>query len=1177
MTRSILNDSAKTKAWALSSASALVLGIAAVPMLPVSAYAQDDPEEIDLEAPGGEEDDDSSSDDTIIVTGVRQSLESAQDIKRNADTIVDSITATDIGSFPDKSVAEALQRVAGITVNRFAASSDTAHFSAEPSGVVVRGLNFVRSEFNGRDTFSANSSRGLSWTDISPELLAGADTYKNQTAELIEGGIAGTINLRTRVPFDQDGRLVALSGNVNYNDLAGTVTPEVSGLISDRWMTDIGEFGLLGNLAYSDVNTRSEGIQLYRMFRADGLYAPAGQVTFLPERHIVRDNLYDRQRTGMAVAGQWESLDSKWLATVQFNRSEYDNAWEEYVIEAAYGADLTYQEPLDVTFTTPDLLDSDNERSVVGNGNIPQPLLGTNFTFDDRGFLQTGTIVGDNTAWTGNPSDAAADWTGYFAMLDSGEPLFTQCYNWQGCYGQYSAEVLAGDQTAGELSQRGSRLGTRTRSNNREQMTQDLGINLKYAPTDRLRFNFDAQWVDATVENYDIEIAFETFAQQMVDYTGDVPILTLQTPPNMGVTDGYLARPDSYRYQYVMDHIEDSEGNEYALRGDAEYDFVDSGLLTSLKVGARWSKREQTIRNSAYNWQGSGAVTWQARGHIYNINRFGPPADYSNYTSDTGTPVSFNGYPMDIEGRLWDDDFYGGGKFNGANVFYFYDMEAAQDREYLASTLGAEALGFDIAGYGWDPICSNRGDRADEVTGTCYTPEEVSDISEETAALYAQLNFGGRDAELFGLPYSGNIGVRYVNTIDTSTGGLDYPRLGDEYFVDTDGSGAIESDERTVGNVLCEVNDPEPIIGDDGEPTGEFRQPEVPQSTGCYLSDEDIRFTLGGSALTETENEFDNWLPSFNIKFDLTDDWILRFAASRAMSRPDIGDLRNYLSVGASLPDQGNAGDPQWITDGDGTITGAEVRYSGSGRNPFLRPVIANQFDLSLEYYFSNVGSFTAAVFYKEFEDYIQYSRYFRPVTIDGVTRDVQVRGPINGEGASIQGFEVAYQNFFDFLPAPWDGLGVQANYTYVDNQGISNAGPVGEDGGESTQQFAGSTIQVDALEGLSEHGYNLVGMYEKDKFAARLAYNWRSEYLVTVIDCCVAYPVWNEDQGFLDGSIRYSLNENVQMSLQVQNILDTETVTTQQVTDQDDGGLRLPTGYFKNDRRYTLGLRFKF
>ena len=72
----------------------------------------------------------------ILVTGIRKAFATSQEIKREADTVVDSITASDIGAFPDKSVAEALQRMSGITVTRFAASGDTTHFSAEPSGVV---------------------------------------------------------------------------------------------------------------------------------------------------------------------------------------------------------------------------------------------------------------------------------------------------------------------------------------------------------------------------------------------------------------------------------------------------------------------------------------------------------------------------------------------------------------------------------------------------------------------------------------------------------------------------------------------------------------------------------------------------------------------------------------------------------------------------------------------------------------------------------------------------------------------------------------------------------------------------------------------------------------------------------------------------------------------------------
>ena len=92
----------------------------------------------------------------VIVVGVRRALETAQEIKRDADTFVDSVTATDVGSFPDKSVAEALQRVAGITVSRLQSNDDSTHFSAEPAGVLIRGLTFVRTEFNCRDSLSAD-------------------------------------------------------------------------------------------------------------------------------------------------------------------------------------------------------------------------------------------------------------------------------------------------------------------------------------------------------------------------------------------------------------------------------------------------------------------------------------------------------------------------------------------------------------------------------------------------------------------------------------------------------------------------------------------------------------------------------------------------------------------------------------------------------------------------------------------------------------------------------------------------------------------------------------------------------------------------------------------------------------------------------------------------------------
>ena len=197
----------------------------------------------------------------IIVTGVRGALQSATQRKKNADTVIDSISATDIGAFPDKSVAEALQRVPGVSVTRFAIPTDPAHFTTEPSGVLVRGLPQVRNEFNGRDAFSANAGRALSWGDVPAELLGGVDIYKNQTADLIEGGIAGLVNLRTRLPFDSTKELVLVGVKANWGDIGRKVTPDANVIYSNRWQTGIGEFGLMGNLAYSRLKSGSQGVE----------------------------------------------------------------------------------------------------------------------------------------------------------------------------------------------------------------------------------------------------------------------------------------------------------------------------------------------------------------------------------------------------------------------------------------------------------------------------------------------------------------------------------------------------------------------------------------------------------------------------------------------------------------------------------------------------------------------------------------------------------------------------------------------------------------------------------------------------------------------------------------------------------------------------------------------------
>jgi TonB-dependent receptor len=169
----------------------------------------------------------------VVVSGVRASLQTSQALKRNSDVFVDAVTATDIGALPDRSITEVLQRVPGVSISRFAGADDPDHFSVEGSGTVIRGIGFVRSELNGRDVFSADAGQALGFQNVSPELMGSVQVFKNQSADMIEGGIGGTVNLVTRKPFDRKDGGFSFSAESNYSDFKERWSPTVSGLWSD--------------------------------------------------------------------------------------------------------------------------------------------------------------------------------------------------------------------------------------------------------------------------------------------------------------------------------------------------------------------------------------------------------------------------------------------------------------------------------------------------------------------------------------------------------------------------------------------------------------------------------------------------------------------------------------------------------------------------------------------------------------------------------------------------------------------------------------------------------------------------------------------------------------------------------------------------------------------------------
>jgi TonB-dependent receptor len=180
---------------------------------------------------------------TVVVTGLRRSIASARNIKKNSDQIVDAIVAEDIGKLPDTTASDSLARITGVMVQRG---------GGEAGQVLVRGLPNIATSYNGRDIFTAEA-RYVAVQDFPAGGVAALEVFKSTTADQVEGGIAGLINVRSRRPFDFKGLEIAGEVRAMYSSQAGETTPNGNLLISNRWQTANGEFGALLNVSFTEL------------------------------------------------------------------------------------------------------------------------------------------------------------------------------------------------------------------------------------------------------------------------------------------------------------------------------------------------------------------------------------------------------------------------------------------------------------------------------------------------------------------------------------------------------------------------------------------------------------------------------------------------------------------------------------------------------------------------------------------------------------------------------------------------------------------------------------------------------------------------------------------------------------------------------------------------------------
>ncbi len=945
--------------------------------------------------------------DEIVVTGIRAALESAQQRKQNSEQIVDSIVSDDIGKLPDRSVTEALQRVPGVTIDHFMARNDPDHFSVEGTGVTIRGLTFVRSELNGRDTFTANGGRILSFEDVPPELLAGVDVYKAPSADLIEGGIGGLVNLRTRMPFDSEEQLISASAQYTYGDLREKGKPSVSALYSNRWETGGGgEFGLIADIAYSRQATRTDGIQVEPFYPRTDL--EPGRTVYLPKGANWRTLLFERERLGTYAAAQWRPNDSAEFQ-LQYFRSEYKMHWDENAI-----------------------FSQTNVYEIV-------PEAGTSFTYDDRGVFQSGRQTRPNA----NPQDA-------------GMP--------------FNDDVRSAD---------------------RKSVTSDVSLSGIFSFTDRLSFKTELQYVKATTEGFDSTVATGINIPWMdLDLSSGVPAIN--------VPQEQMSDPDNYYWAFTMDHLDDNEGSEKSWRGDLEYSF-DTSFLRSLKFGLRYTDRDIANKNSPYNWQ-AVSQSWMLGWHLPRL------ASLAEFYPEASSLYSF-------------PDFYrGDANLPSSVVFPIVSQATGWPNSYEA----LQAIRQDLC-QELDPNCTYTW------SPTQFGPQQINNQREKTYTSYLMAKFGSDETAL---PYSGNLGVRVVRTETSADGNIVFP---------------------------TPLTIPPEYAGND-----------YPQFDGSTIP-------------IAAENEYTDVLPSLNVMLKFTPKLQGRLAISKAIVRPNFDENQAFTQLSAGINQN----------------TGQLNLTASSVSNPDLKPMRADQADLTLEWYFAQAGSLTGSVFYKELKDVVRdavFSEQYEGLTFT-VTR------PENIGTGKVKGFELAWQQFFDFLPGAWSGFGASANYTYVDSS--SKATAAGLQAGSNAFLNAngvdtdGTIFGELPLEGLSKDSLNVALFYERGPIQTRLAYNWRSKYLLAVnvngtngsdgrplnpdgVQCdtsanqnCVAWglPTYNDDYGQLDGSVFYKLSDSLSIGLEAQNLSNAENRVLMQ---QNVPGMQ-GRAWFISDRRFTLQMRATF
>ncbi|MCF7749799.1 TonB-dependent receptor [Bacillus subtilis subsp. subtilis] len=944
--------------------------------------------------------------DSVTVTGYRYAIEKSLQQKRDANAVVEVITAEDVGKFPDKNVADALQRVPGVVITRS---------GGEGKSVSVRGLapDLTLTQLNGNFVASSETNneatRSFNYTLLPSNMLSSAELFKSPEARIDEGGIGGTVILHTRRPLDME----ANSGYVNLegtsSDTSHDIDPQASALYS--WHSKDERFGVLVGVTQQKRTSRTmeastEDYQWYgagdardangNVLSQDGIHYWWGNSGFnnqtgknysdffMPTSVNFAVKEEQRERKGGQLTFQFKPIDNLTL-TANYFRFELQGDYTQNMLKVPEWSMARYNQ----------------------DGNWAPGRLLNGLTFDPSGSIVTGAqfekLPGKSYICSEEQAAAAGLKPGGWGPDDCTMPT----PQLSGGYSKEKALSQTADLTIDwDISPlwKASFTGGRTWS--------EGGPSMNFRMSAKPRRKVGADYLSGNQYT-----AWDLTGTPSVQFSPD-----LQQQLMAGIAEVDTGSTDSSWMQ--------TEVEQNYFQADFTKLF-EAGWLDSIQFGTKY--RDGKVHRN------TGNTYWVCQGldpSDYDNNRYQAGCDP---TAGDAQPGFFLSNPIsNITGA-----------FN-ANVFPGINYPAYID--YLNKTYG----------------------------GSHSRTEEdfVYDVNEKIYSGYFQANFRTERVR-------GNVGVRVVRTQQFAQSSDSVERFND-YFVDNANGSPMSCDDPAADPTLrCQ---------------GGF----------VRLPDNQVRDKV--YTLTSLEKTYTDFLPSFNIAWDITDSLVLRGAASKVIARPGYTSIAypgglNYISEEYSNDRRvaGGTDTPGWY---------------GSGSNKALEPFKAVQFDLGLEWYFKPGSAAGVALFRKNVDNFTVPVVRDQQMTVGGQTVTVQKYSTqANGRDGVSQGVELNGQYTFDM------GFGVQANYTYND----TNLAAVVLDGEE---------IGASPLVGSAKNQANVTVFYENDMFLARASYNRRGEVVGGLNN---GMTTFTKPYSQLDLNVAYNLTPDWTLTASVLNATKSE------------------------------------